>query len=284
LRRVTHPFPNVLVAALAAAVLLLTFPAEAAFAKSPTRSSGAKANSDPVENLGAAIVLNRLDTYSDLYHACRGSNFKAMAWALKGVESRISPPKGEFEKDLEFSDRKRKLEDAINQGHPLVVCQPLDDNEDAPFEYDADNEQFKGSFKTHQNVWRDVRRTGKYVSRTRMGVRATVTSSIDVEYDVDMDNAFRHISNDCLKSDFLTLNYEVPISRADAPALKSTGYLAFVGHLAFPFIEWSDSPGSPTLDDPEDVYERDMTVHFAPDQVAIVGPAGVRWSCPIKGE
>ncbi len=90
----------------------------------------------------------------------------------------IALKKGEYEIEAEieaeFATRRRKLEDVLNGETQLVVCQPLDDSEDAPFRYDPEREVFTGTFLSHRNVWRDVKRTGSYVSRTRMGVRATV--------------------------------------------------------------------------------------------------------------
>lgn len=273
--------PHVRVICVVLATVLTAWPVQtyAAAGKTQRHATNRSATADPVANLAAAVVVNRADMYPDLYHACRGSNFKALAWGLRGVEATLSRPKGEFETDAEFAERKLKLELLVNQKHQLVVCQPLDDNEDAPFEYDADNEKFEGSFRAHQNIWRDVKRTGKYVSHTRMGIRATVTSSIDVEYDLDMGDSLDHLASDCMRGSLSEAHYEVPVPRTDAPSLKSNGYLALVGHLVFPFIESGDSAGSPTLDDPEDVYERDITVHFVPEEIAIVAPDGVRLKC-----
>lgn len=237
---------------------------------------------DAVASLVGALSLNTVQPGQDLFVACEGSSFQALAWGLHGIKDRIAVAKGEYETEAEFSERRRKLEEALNQVGRVVVCQPLDDNEDAPFSYDADREVFRGTFNTRQNVWRDVKRTGSYVSKTRMGVRANVSSSVQIEYDVDMAAAFRSASPACLQGSHRDYAYEVPIARALAPGLKASGYLVFAGRLVSPFYETSDSPGSPTLNDPRDVYERTMTVHFAPTLVAVVGPGDSKhWVCEI---
>ena len=236
---------------------------------------------DPVGNLLGAIALNRLREGETLFAACERSSFKTLAWALDGMRSRIALEKGEYETEAEFATRRRKLEDVLNGEGQLVVCQPLDDNEDAPFRYDPEHEVFAGTFLTHQNVWRDIKRTGSYVSKTRMGVRATVRSSVQLEYDVDLGSTLRDRRPSCLKGSY-QFEYAVPISRADAPLLKARGYLVFTGRMVVPFIARDDTTGSPTLDDPTDIYERSLTVNFEPDQVAVAGPTGApAWTCRI---
>jgi hypothetical protein len=236
---------------------------------------------DPVGNLVGAIALNQLREGETLFAACERSSFKTLAWALDGMRSRIALKKGEYETEAEFATRRRKLEDVLNGEGRLVVCQPLDDNEDAPFRYDPEREVFAGTFLTHQNVWRDVKRTGSYVSKTRMGVRATVRSSVQLEYDVDLGSTLRDRRPDCLKGSY-QFEYTVAVPRADAPLLKGRGYLVFTGRLVAPFIARDDTTGSPTLDDPTDVYERSLTVNFEPAEMAVAGPAGApAWTCRI---
>jgi hypothetical protein len=246
------------------------------------RSAPAKAKpkTTPSELALGSILLNSVDQSADLYRACQHADFKTLAWGLEGIRSKIGISKSEYETEAEFEARKQKMEGALNFHGRVIVCQPLDDNEDAPFEYDADRQVFKGSFRSHQNVWRDTKQLGKYVSRTRMGIRATVTSSLDIEYDVDMGESVRK-SSDCLKSDFLRATYEVPVAREEAPSLKARGFLTFLGRIVYPFFESSETSGSPTLDDPHDVYEKDMTIHFRPDEVSVVGPDGVKWKCTL---
>jgi hypothetical protein len=226
-----------------------------------------------------AISVNTLRPGEGLYDACKRVSFKSLAWGLYGARDRITLDKSEYETATEFSDRRGKLEGIINQQGQIVICQPLDDNEDAPFRYDADREVFIGTFDQHQNVWRDVKRTGSYVSRTRMGVRATVTSSIDIEYDLQL-SSLDVFARSCGKQSYGSLAYEVPIPRATAPLLKAAGYLVFVGRLVSPFVTTSDSPGEPSLDNPKDVYERDIEVHLALASAAVVGPGNVvAWKC-----
>lgn len=236
---------------------------------------------DPVRLLINAIEMNSVRPGEDLQAACARSDFKTLAWALEGVRSQVAIVKGEYETQAEFDARKGELEEILNGQGTIVVCQPLDDNEDAPFAYDAEREVFAGSFDAHQNVWRDVKRTGSYVSRTRMGVRATVRSSVEIEYNVDLSSALGARRPDCLKGSY-TFSYEAPVPRAEAPLLKARGYLVFTGRLIAPFIASDDSPGEPTLDNPRDIFERDLTVHFSLRSAVVVGPGGVRpWTCEL---
>lgn len=236
---------------------------------------------DPVRLLIGAIAMNSVGSGEDLQAACARSDFKTLAWALEGVRSKVAIAKGEYETQAEFDARRGKLEEALNGQGDIVVCQPLDNNEDAPFTYDPEREVFAGSFDAHQNVWRDVKRTGSYVSRTRMGVRATVKSSVEIEYNVDLSSTLGARTPACLKGNY-TFAYEVPVPRGEAPLLKARGYLVFRGRLVAPFIASDDSPGEPTLDNPHDVFERDLTVHFSARSAAIVGPGGFRpWTCEI---
>ncbi|MEI9852021.1 MAG: hypothetical protein WDN24_15570 [Sphingomonas sp.] len=225
---------------------------------------------DPIRMMLGAISMNSVRPDEDLHATCRRSDFKLLAWGLEGMKDRIQLEKGEYETAAEFGERRGKLEGLINQGSDVVVCQPIDDNEDAPFRYDPENEKFAGSFKSRQNVWRDVKRTGSYVSKTRMGVRATVTSSIEFDYDVDMSSVLGSRPPKCIKYSYVDYDYEVRSPRASAPLLKARGYLVFVGKLVSPFIDVSDTPGSPTLDDPHDLFQRTLTVSFAPRLAAIV--------------
>ena len=274
--------------ALIAGMLMLASPSADAVAqkrRTATRPAGkAAVKSDPVGDLVLAIQINQLRDGETLFAACQRSSFKTLAWALNGMRSRIALEKGEYETEAEFATRRRKLEDVVNQGGEIVVCQPLDDNEDAPFRYDPERELFKGSFVTHQNVWRDVKRTGSYVSKTRMGVKATVRSSVQIEYDVDLGTRLRGLQLPCLKGSF-EFDYEVPVPREDAPLLKARGYLVFTGRLTSPFVSQNDTEGSPTLDDPTDVYERSLTVSFEPRRADVIGPVGdPAWTCVLASK
>jgi hypothetical protein len=271
-----------LAAATLALVGLAGLDRHVARAAAPAKRSAHRAAAhDPIGTLVTAVTVNSVKPGADLYAACRRSSFKLLAWSLYGARNRLSIEKSEYETEAEFQARKAKLESLINFQGDIIVCQPLDDNEDAPFTYDAETQAFKGTFRTHQNVWRDIKRTGSYVSRTRMGVRATVTASVDIEYDLNMPSLDKMRAR-CLKTDYLETSYSVPVAREKAPALKALGYLVFVGRLVAPFVDTSDSPGSPTLDDPHDVYERSITVNFQPHLVAVAGPGGMHpYSCEL---
>ena len=270
----------VIAGAMISGLALIACPA--GYAKPSQRATHRAARPDPIKNAVLAIALNSADPQANLHQACGASDFKVLAWGLEGIRSRISLTKGEFETDAEFAERTGKIEGALNGQARIIVCQPLDDNEDAPFQYDPERQVFKGSFRSNQNVWRDVKRIGSYVSRTRMGVRAKVSASTELEYNVNMGDSLRPVGRTCGKDEFLSYSYEVPVPRSKAPAVKSNGYLVFIGRLVSPFIDSADTPGSPTLDDPHDVYERDLTVHFAPTEITLIGPSGSRlWECKL---
>lgn len=268
----------------AISLCLLANPAQAQkrAAKRPVTRAKPAPKPDPVRVLVGAIARNSLSVSGDMFAACEASDIKLLAWGLEGVRDKIALEKSEYETQEEFNARRTKLEDALNPDGDIVICQPLDDNEDAPFRYEAEREVFAGSFKAHQNVWRDVKKTGNYASKTRMGVPVTVTSSLQIEYDVDMRATLDASKPKCVKSSYLNYSYEVPAARAEAPLLKVRGYLVFAGKLVSPFISISDSEGSPTLDDPRDVYERSMLIYFAPRLIAVVGPSGMQpWKCAL---
>lgn len=87
----------------------------------------------------------------------------------------------------------------------------------------------------------------------------------------------------CLPGDYGSYKYRVPVLRADAPRVKTVGYLVFVGRLVSPFVEQDETPGSPTLTDPRDRYERTLTVHVAPSRVAIAMPGHLEpWTCTLS--
>ena len=252
--------------------------------RAPRPSRGATKPS-PIDIAAAAIFKNSADPSVNLHAACARSDFKFLALGLQGIGSGITPEKSEYETAAEYAERVRKLEALLNPANPIIVCQPLDDNEDAPFEYDAERQVFKGSFRSHENVWRDVKRLGSYVSKTRMGVSARVSASAEMDYDVEMGGALAAFSPACGKYEYGGYSYEVPVLRGEAPLVKARGYLVFIGRLVSPFIDSDDTPGSPTLDDPHDVYERDLTVYFKPTEAAVVSSSGeLLWQCPEPSE
>lgn len=275
------------IAASAAAILALAATpslAQKRPAKRPAPAAKPAPKPDPIRLLVTAVAMNSAAADTDLYSACKRANFKYLAIGLEGLKDKIVPEKSEYETETEFAARREKLENGINQDNDVIFCQPLNDNEDAPFDYDAEREIFSGSFVKHQNVWRDVKKTGSYVSKTRMGVRATVTSSVQFEYNVVLSPLPLSHSGGCLISNYSNYSYWLPAPRSMAPILKGGGYLVFMGRLTAPFVEVSDTPGEPTLDDPRDVYEHTVSVYFYPRSLAVVGPDGVRhWECKLIG-
>lgn len=112
-----------------------------------------------------------------------------------------------------------------------------------------------------------------------MGIRATVTSSVDIEYDVNLEG-MDSFAGRCGKASYVDYSYEVASTRSSAPALKTLGYLVFVGTLTSPIITTSDSPGEPTLDNPHDIYERQLEVSVRPSKIAVVDVRNqLAWSC-----
>lgn len=246
-------------------------------------SPGARAVAPKLSNtevLGRQLALNSQISGESLTATCRRASFKLLAVALNMNYDLLRLPKGEYETSEQYAARQSAAFDALN-GQEHVFCQPLDDNEDLAFSYNADDQSFEGSFSTNQNVWRDVKRLGSYRSRTRIGIAATVKSSLEQEYNVALD--LPSGLKGCLSSaSSYSTNYgfRVPYALGGAPSLKANGYLAFVGALVSPFIDHEERSGSPTLDDPNDVYEASLTVHFRPSRLAIVDGAGNQvWTC-----
>jgi hypothetical protein len=307
LERNRLPFSNFdegqmkLISIAAAASLLLGAPIGA---KTHLNKSAAK-QTDWSDTLAKVTFLNRDDPNSALYSACARSNFAALASALYSARHHISREKSEYETDADFAAFRHKAEDALNGANLLVVCQPLDGNDDVPFTYDADTQTFQGEFIANQNVWREYKRTGSYVGQTAMGARAKVTTAVELEYNVNLkwddaaaDNLCQqygrepgcHITfentpdprgSQCISNDMGTYRFKVPISRDQAPLLKSKGYLAFVGRLKYPFITDVGLDGDPTITDPRDIYKMMFVVDFEPEQVAVVGPSGMPWTCSL---
>jgi TonB family protein len=237
-----------------------------------------------IDALLSAVASNSVAPGGDLYTVCERDGFKMLAWALWENRNWLRREKSEFETQAEYEARTRRVENALNGFGEVVVCQPLDDNEDAPFTYRAEDQHFEGSFREHQNVWRDSKRLGSYVSRTRMGVRARVTSEVEIDYDLKIEGLAERGRGSCLQGSYGAFSYRVPVARERAPLVKRTHYLAFAGKVVTPFVDSSDTPGSPTLDDPTDTYERDITIYLRPTAMAVVGPGGDRpFACDLTG-
>lgn len=248
----------------------------------PKKATHPQVKRDPLRDAAAAIMLNTVDPKSNLHDACRRADFKLLALGLEGIQSKINQPKGEFETAAEHQEHTAALEEALNRSGPVIVCQPLNDNEDAPFEYNAESQLFHGTIAAHQNVWRDSKPLGSYIGRTAMNVHFRVTASAEFEYNLTLDGNLSLLSPKCGKRDILAYSYEVPATRESAPRLKEQGYLVFIGRLSSPFIASSERHDPATLDDPSEVYERDLDVFFQPTEITIVGPQGDRvWTCAL---
>lgn len=262
----------------AACLLCAAIIAQPILAAPPKKRAPAKTVMRPAPRASAtdllvgAIALNTVKPSDNLLQACRKANFKMMAAAFGNVERQLTIEKSEFETAQEFAARKDKLENAISSLGDVIVCQPLLDNEDAPFIYDAESEHFVGTFHMNQNVWRDVKQLGTYVSRTAMGARATVKSSLEMNYNLDLDENPALARSGCFGEERYQKKFTVHVRREDAPSLKAGGYLVIVGSLTSPFVKVEDTPGEPTLTDPYDVYVHDITLSMIPKKVAVVGP------------
>lgn len=123
-----------------------------------------------------------------------------------------------------------------------------------------------------------------------MGAKATVQSFLDIEYIVDMASAlgdahFACANDATIKNSSYEVRYTLPVPRATAPATKRLAYLAFVGRLVHPLFDESRSSGDPTLDDPRDVTEFDLTAYFAPERIVVVVQGGSElFSCQLLSD
>lgn len=245
---------------------------------SRTRAAAPKPVS-PSEALAAQLYLSRYQPGENLAEACRRASFKNLAFALNMNASTISTPKQEFETSEQYAARAGRLS-SILAADPVVICESLDDNPDVTFTYQADQARFDGSFLKSHNVWRDVKQLGSYRSRTRMGIAATVRSSLEMEYDVRLsipDNL-----KGCLSGSYYTYSFRVPFPLAEAPALKGGGRIVFLSRLEAPYVTKEERSGSPTLDNPSDVYNHTLTISARPEKLIVIDAAGREvWSCRV---
>jgi hypothetical protein len=191
--------------------------------------------------------------------------------------------KGEFETSAAYEARMAGMEGTLAGDRELIVCQYLDDNEDVRFTYDAEKQAFSTSFDQRLRAEIDWKKTGSYVSKTRMGARATVTSYFGIDYFIDMAASTISPSADCIKGGYSSVSFTVPVPLAEAPAVKADGYLVILGRLASPFYKRTQTTGSPTLDDPSDVTQVEMTATIRPRAFYIVMPGGkIIWQCELS--
>lgn len=249
--------------------------------KSITKRPAAKA--DPVSKLAEALVVNDVKFYPNLYKACLANRLPFLALSLEGYADKLKPEKSEFETDAEFALRQERIENAINSNHSIVACQPLDDNEEAPFTYTAETEQFALSIADYQNIRREYRSLGSYPSSTRMGVKMTVRASVTFDFDVKLH--FDALKGGSCAPDLRGyVKTMIPVPRPQAPTVKASAYLAIIGRIVHPIIEKDVKDGQPSLTDPYDDRVESWEVHLQPNELAVVMPDGTKiWRCSAPG-
>jgi hypothetical protein len=251
------------------------------------------------QTLARAVLLNSEGNYPSLYEACERSDFRALATALYAARKQIAPDKSEYWTDAEFAALKDQAENTVNARGRVVVCQHLKDNKWAPISYDANREIFVGEFRTEQTVAKFAKRIGRYTGRTAYGATATVNKVQGAEFDITMrfdatDAECRSYDAPhgcqivkvgepagCPRTDPRTFQYEVPVARSEAEALKADGYLVFLGKLRYPFVTWGYSPTFASIDQPLDMRIDIFDVSLAPEEVALVGPRSTVWKCNL---
>jgi len=241
------------------------------------KSPPPKPKATPTQVLAAQLQLNSLFENEAVADACKRSNFKNLAIALDMNADLLTVGKGEFESSEDYQKRAGELT-AIMAGKPIVICEPLDDNPDISFTYDADTGEFSGGFSTDHNIWRDVKSLGSYRSKTRMGIPMTVKASVELEYDVRLSLATN--IKGCLNTTYSRATFTAPVSREIAPGIKGLGALVTIARLEFPYTSKEDREGSPSLDNPYDVYNYILRVHARPERFVLLDAGGkVAWSC-----
>ena len=272
---------NLTACALVLSGISVTYPSNAAPAKKPVakRAVAPIKKPSPAQVLATHLVLNSLAPGANIAEACRRADFKSLATALSMNADLLHQEKGEYETSDQFAVRVSRLASAVG-GNETIFCQPLNDNEDLPFVYNADTEKFEASFDKSQNVWRDVKQLGSYRTTTRMGVPLTVKASVEFEYNASLTIPKPDESCGASASYPFDYRFTVPTSLSEAPILKARGYVAFVGKLVPPYVTEEQNSGSPSLDDPNDIQTVIRTVSLKTNRIILVNGAGKElWSC-----
>lgn len=229
------------------------------------------------ELLARQLALSTLFPDEPLSAPCGRTKFQYLATAMAANESLLSLEKGEFEPDADYQKRATQLAHLMAD-KPVVFCEYLDDNPDVPFAYDTEANWFAGSFNSRHNVWRDEKQLGSYKTRTRMGIPVTVKSSVEWNYNIDFSVA--NSLPGCLTTKYDQSSFKASIPLEQAAAVKRYGKIAFSVRLEPPYVTTSERPGSPTLDDPYDVYSKTTEIHGRLQTVAIIDAQGaVVWKC-----
>jgi hypothetical protein len=274
----------------AAILLFLSFAHPIHAAKTPPSKSAKKAvpaaptkkaNADPIELMAAALVANSAQGAPRFPEACKPQPFPSLAIALWDIRNILFPQKGEFEQRDEFDKRKQKTSEILPTLEPYFICQPLADNSEVYFQYNADREVFGGKLFKNQNIATVTRRLPPYIGQTVMGVKFKISSSITFEYNISIE--YPDGAAPCLpQNGNFPREFEVKSPIHTARTLKNSGWLIMIGTLTAPFAEMNDQYSDASLDDPSENVTRTYTVHFALKSVHIVaGDHAEVWRCDL---
>lgn len=232
------------------------------------------------EWLATALIINRYSE-GDGFKGCTPERFSHLASALDANSNILHSEKGEFETTQEFESRLSGVHKTL-QEDSIVICEPLDDNSDVPFVFNADRGVFSGSFRTEHLIYRDSKNLGSYRSSTAMGVKATVKASVEVEYNVNLDRGSMG-RTPCLQETGSKTEFEFPYDRSLAPTLKFNGSIAYVARLKIPYVSHTRTEGKPTIDYPYDDFVHSIDVYSKLERVVILDAANtVVWACDVN--
>lgn len=268
-------------AVLAVSLLVgsVSHPAHAVAKKRRPAAKKAVPKISDTEWLVQALSINKVEFNPDLTK-CEPKRFSILAAALSANRKLLHTEQGEFETSAEYDERVAGI-GAVMSSESIMVCEPLDDNDDVPFKYDADSGTFNGSFHNHHLIYRDSKSLGSYQSSTAMGAKATVKASIDFDYNIKLSR--RPGGNTpCLRNGGYSNEFAFPVDRGAAPQLKYGGSIAYVAKLVTPYVEYSETKGKPTIDYPYDEYTNTVDVLAKLEKVMILdGSGGIVWSCEL---
>lgn len=222
------------------------------------------------------LFLNKYGASENLSSICKRADFKYLAIALGMNIDLLTHEKGEFETSEQYKQRSDKLAEILSSD-PIALCVSPDII--TSFSYHADEKIFEGSLGDTLNVLRDVKQLRSYRSKTRMGASATVKSALVMEYNAAL--SFPSYPYGCLSGEY-NHTFHVPYGRDDAPTLKSIGRIVLLAKLEPPYVGKEDTRGSPTLDNPYDIYTREITVHLKLEKLIVADYRGNEiWSCRV---
>lgn len=225
-----------------------------------------------------ALFRNIAAPGESMANVCQRSDFAGLASALVDVKESLAAPKGEFESSEAYIQRTAKMEDVL--GQPLFVCTALGRNALVPFQYDADNQAFSGSFYDKFTVWEKDRDLGSYRAKTVLGVPFTVYRSRDTRADLKLTAP---VPSTCLdRPKYGAWKYTVPAPRETAPLLKAQGRLVMLVSLTSPFVSYERHTFDATLTEPDDRLVETATVMAKLIKMAVIdGKGAIVWSCDV---